>query len=161
MSGLHKEAEKVVLTPNAESLLETAGSLPVRGSTGAVLTPNKESLLETREKELRQKLDDEVPLTSRSAVISSSRKRMEKFLAEHDTSDEDEDGETRPRLGAGLIGSGATLFTWHLGRRRPFHDGAGLCSPGRWQHGCRRSDTLGLSARIRMGLAKTWSRSAR
>ena len=57
--------------------------MPVTGSIRVVLTPNKESLLETRGKELRQKLDEEVPLTTRSAVTSSSRKRMEKFLAEH------------------------------------------------------------------------------
>ena len=38
---------------------------------------------------------------------------MEAFLESHDTSDEDEDGEARPRLGSGLCGSGPTLLTGH------------------------------------------------
>ena len=48
------------------------------------------------------------------------------------TSDEDEDGILRPKLGEGNLGKGAPLKTTVFGKRRDFHDGAGLCSPGRW-----------------------------
>ena len=49
-----------------------------------------------------------------------------------DTSEEDEPGVLRPRFGQGRLGRGAPLTTIQSGKRRPFQDGAGLCSPGRW-----------------------------
>ena len=53
------------------------------------------------------------------------------------TSDEDEDGNPRPPPdGTGLRGKGPPLLTRWGGKPKPFHDGAGLCSPGR----CRPED---------------------
>lgn len=49
-----------------------------------------------------------------------------------DTSDEDEDGQRRVRLQEALAGRPPPLSTRWAGKRKPFHDGAGLCSPFRW-----------------------------
>ena len=51
----------------------------------------------------------------------------------HDTTDEGEDGERRPKLGEGRWGRGPPLTVARSGRERSFEGGAGLCSPGRWR----------------------------
>ena len=48
------------------------------------------------------------------------------------SSDEDEDGFQKPRVGAGLWGHGPPLSSRLLGKHKAFTDGLGLCSPGRW-----------------------------
>ena len=48
------------------------------------------------------------------------------------TSDEDEDGVTRPKLGEGIRGTGSPAWVEAFGKWREFHDGGGLCSTGRW-----------------------------
>ena len=52
--------------------------------------------------------------------------------ADEPTSDEDHDGNVKPKRGAGRTGVGAPLQVNFQGKVRPFADGAGLCSPGRW-----------------------------
>ena len=47
------------------------------------------------------------------------------------TSDEDGDGISRPKLGSGLGGQGPSLMAKVAGKTRDFHNGSGLCSPGR------------------------------
>ena len=47
------------------------------------------------------------------------------------TSDE-EDGVVRPKKGHGRVGRGAPVVLEQGISARPFEDGAGLCSPGRW-----------------------------
>jgi hypothetical protein len=64
------------------------------------------------------------------------------------TSDEDENGDPRPPLGAGHYGKGPPLLTRWSGRPRAFHDGAGLCSPGRWPPHRRRPLPGGGAARL-------------
>ena len=54
-----------------------------------------------------------------------------------DSSDEDEDGHVKPQLGDGVWGRGPPL-TRMFGKRVPFCDGFGLCSPGRWCPSRRR-----------------------
>ena len=49
-----------------------------------------------------------------------------------DTSEDDEDGARRVTLEEAIHGRPPALTTRWGGRRRPFHDGAGLCSPFRW-----------------------------
>ena len=58
--------------------------------------------------------------------------RPDPDLGDKDTSDESEDGYTRPKLGAGNVGFGPPLEVKWAGKRKPLHDGLGLCSPGRW-----------------------------
>eukprot|EP00973_Karenia_brevis_P065400 9086722-Karenia_brevis.AAC.1 len=70
---------------------------------------------------------------SLEAVASASVDERRRFFAEHDTTDEDEDGERRVKKGEANGGTGACLMVNSLGKRRTFHDGCGLCSPGRWQ----------------------------
>ena len=48
------------------------------------------------------------------------------------TSDEDEDGHCKPRLGDGVRGHGPPLTSSIMGQLRGMCDGFGLCSPGRW-----------------------------
>ena len=52
--------------------------------------------------------------------------------AEVPTSSEDEDGFKKPKLGAGILGNGPPLKVKVFGKQKEFHDGSGLCSPGRW-----------------------------
>jgi len=54
------------------------------------------------------------------------------LVKDHDTSDEDEDKVARPKVGSGVVGQGPPLEVWATKRFRAFHDGTGLCSPGRW-----------------------------
>ena len=77
--------------------------------------------------------------------------------AEAETSEEDEDGVLRPRLGEGMCGIGPPLHVTLAGRQKPFHDGGGLCSLGRWCHRNRPtpSSEIGIRTRIR------WSRILR
>jgi len=51
---------------------------------------------------------------------------------EHSTSEEDEPGVAKPRLQNFLPGVGPPLSCTWGGKSREFHDGCGLCSPGRW-----------------------------
>ncbi len=59
--------------------------------------------------------------------------------APSDTSDDDEDGHRRIKLGAALQGKPPPLNTRWAGKRRPYHDGAGLTSPYRWPSEDRRT----------------------
>ena len=54
------------------------------------------------------------------------------------SSDEDED-YPKAKLGAGHWGIGPPLTSTLMGKRKPFADGFGLCSPGRWPPAQRRS----------------------
>ena len=47
------------------------------------------------------------------------------------TSNEDKNNYRRPKPGAGNLGSGVLLTTRVYGKIKEFHDGAGLCPPGR------------------------------
>ena len=58
--------------------------------------------------------------------------RSEKALEEWTSSEEESGGEPKPKLGDGLVGRGKPVHTFWSGNYYPFHDGAGLCSPGRW-----------------------------
>ena len=50
------------------------------------------------------------------------------------TSDEESEmpGTRRPKKGEGWWGHGHTMLSLRKGIPKPFCDGAGLCSPGRW-----------------------------
>ena len=58
----------------------------------------------------------------------------------------------RPKRDAGNTGNGSPFLTGPLRRRRPFHDGAGLCSAGRWPPECRVADPTPLAALLRKDL---------
>ena len=55
-----------------------------------------------------------------------------------ETSEEEDPGVLKPKLENHLPGVGPPLSTRWAGRTKPFHDGAGLCSAGRW-HPDRRT----------------------
>ena len=78
-----------------------------------------------------QQIGSNGAVTTKTRVTAGNRKELEKFYVSHDTSDEDEEGVRRPKLGEGITGVGPSLFTFHLGRRIEFHDGAGPHLPGR------------------------------
>eukprot|EP00973_Karenia_brevis_P020965 2883346-Karenia_brevis.AAC.1 len=64
---------------------------------------------------------------------SSELLRRRKELAERETSDEDEDGNRRTKRGEADGGVGGCIMLMLAGKRRPFHDGCGLASSGRWE----------------------------
>ena len=67
-----------------------------------------------------------------------------------ESSDEDEDGFPKQRLGSGVWGTGPPMVSELMGKRRAFVDGAGLCSPGRWPPEQRKDESLDG----RLGMAK-------
>ena len=73
------------------------------------------------------------------------------------TSDEDEDGMIKPKRGHGRVGQGSPMLVFHGGSYRPFIDGSGLCSPGRWHPGDRAVDII--AQRIRDALLGVLRRS--
>ena len=58
------------------------------------------------------------------------------------TSDEEEPNVVRPKQGDGRLGVGSPIYLLDAGEKRPFHDGAGLCSPGRWPPKQRVEDPI-------------------
>ena len=68
--------------------------------------------------------------------------RLTKADPEAITSDEDELGDKREKRGTGSWGRGPPLMVQVGGRIKPFADGAGLCSPGRWAPEKRREFPL-------------------
>ena len=72
-------------------------------------------------------------------------------MDEDETSEEDERGEVRPKLGAGWWGSGPPIQIFRKGKCKDLRDGLGLCSPGRWTPEKRRLPEL--EAISDMGLA--------
>ena len=68
------------------------------------------------------------------------------------TSDEDEDGFPRAKLGSGHWGRGPPWQVEVAGKRRDLVDGAGLCSPGRWapdKRGLEQASGISANLRIR------------
>lgn len=55
------------------------------------------------------------------------------------SSDEDEDGFSKLKLGSGHWGIGSFLMSCLIGKQKLFTDGFGLCSPGRWPPAQRQS----------------------
>ena len=104
--------------------------------------------------QLEPATSDLEPLTSRTIVTMANRKAIQKFYSEHNTSSEDEEGQKRPKLGAGLGGHGPPLTTSHLGKKKAFHNGAGLASPGRWAPYRRNVESSGTFARMRLEVLK-------
>jgi hypothetical protein len=58
------------------------------------------------------------------------------------TSEEEADGSKKEKFRAGGWGRGVATSTRRRGRRAVFHDGSGLCSPGRWKPEDRLADPL-------------------
>ena len=67
-----------------------------------------------------------------------------------ESSDDDEDGFPKQRLGSGVWDTGPPMVSELMGKRRAFVDGAGLCSPGRWPPEQRKDESLDG----RLGMAK-------
>jgi hypothetical protein len=74
------------------------------------------------------------------------------------TSEEEADGSKKEKFGAGRWGRGVAMSTRKRGRRAVFHDGSGLCSPGRWKPEDRLADPLGRAEIVR---TKLWQAMAR
>ena len=67
--------------------------------------------------------------------------------ADEATSDDVEPRIPKPRRGAGRIGAGSPILVQYQGKTRPFADGAGLCSPGRWLPEQRSVDDVATKMR--------------
>ena len=72
---------------------------------------------------------------------------IEVRAAEHGntTSEDDEPGVKKPFKYHGRIGRGKPIVITQAGKKKEFHDGAGLCSPGRWHPRDRRECALSRS----------------
>ena len=70
--------------------------------------------------------------------------------AEKSTSEEDEDGVRRTRPGELMWGHGSPLQINLAGKKKPFHDGGGLPSQGRWHPKQRMVSESSLGANLRM-----------
>jgi hypothetical protein len=68
------------------------------------------------------------------------------------SSEDDGAGHPKALLQNHLGGVGPPMQVVWAGRRRDFHDGAGLCSPGRWHPDKRRPCSSPLAAELRQGL---------
>ena len=93
-------------------------------------------------------------LDIKTLPTAHNRKQLQKVYIDRNTSSEDEEGCKRPKLGAGVCGRGPPPDTFHLGKNRPFHNGSGLCSPGRWPPHNRLLESSGMCARMRMELLR-------
>jgi hypothetical protein len=78
--------------------------------------------------------------------IASPRSTEEQWV---DTSDDDSDGNAKPHKGAGTTGYGRPLDTVNAGKWKPFTDGNGLCSPGRWAPQKRMIEKSGTARNLR------------
>ena len=59
-------------------------------------------------------------LEKKASLKEKEEPHWHTLIKEHDTSEEDEDGVTRPLLGEGVLGRGPPLTTLHNGARRGF-----------------------------------------
>ena len=91
------------------------------------------------------------PRSAGSSTQAQGRPPTIQHWADAPTSDEDFDGEPRAKTRPG--GSGPPLSVTVAGKDKPFTDGAGLCSPGRW-HPDKRLVQPPLAARLRELLYK-------
>ena len=76
------------------------------------------------------------------------------FKADVDTSEDDSDGEPRLKWGAGNLGLGQPMQVKSAGKRRPFADGCGLASPGRWAPENRKTDMASVALAIKANVMK-------
>jgi hypothetical protein len=91
-------------------------------------------------------LEHSIPQEMPSEGVPSQVILGKSICEEHEpTSEEDEDGEPKKKCGDGWWGAGPPLLVRRGAWRepRPFEDGAGLCSPGRWPRKSRRLPELG------------------
>ena len=72
------------------------------------------------------------------------------------TSDEEAElpGTRRPKKGEGWWGHGHTMLSLRKGIPKPFCDGAGLCSPGRWPIQRRRLPDNDIAIELQQILLK-------
>ena len=130
----------------------TSLTTPPLGSSVA-----EEPLPSIRKRRKRNKPHDDQFWATVMANRTTSKSSLEEephwhaLVKDHDTSDEDEDKVVRPPVGSGVVGHGPPLESWATKRFRAFHDGSGLCSPGRWLP-ADRQDTCFLIQSIRESL---------
>ena len=74
--------------------------------------------------------------------------------AEEVSSEEDECGLPKPKLADHLGGIGSPLEAVWGGKVREFHDGSGLCSPGRWPPGRRLISQAPFAVKLRLSIGK-------
>ena len=120
-----------------------------RGSGGAVITAEGE-------------LDDDARRLEQEHVEAPTKDELRLGLPEPTshpleaelTTDEETElpGQRRNRYGEGWWGRGAPIMPAKKGVRRPFVDGAGLCSPGRWAVKHRRLPDDFVAKRLRKTL---------
>ena len=58
--------------------------------------------------------------------------------AEDDATSDEENGQQKPKRGAGLVGTWTSTLHGQRSRHREINDGGGICSPGRWVPSSRK-----------------------
>mgnify|MGYP006114995993 CR=1 FL=1 len=131
----------------AANLEDDSGSLP----SASKLKGNTDASKDLKEEGKLEKADTGVTRTVKG-IDRKCEKAERKAEPEEATSSEDEDGEKRPKLGAGLWGEGPPLKVLVRGKISSFRDGGGLCSPGRWLPEDRQLDKSATAQSVRMRL---------
>ena len=97
---------------------------------------------------------DLLPKATTPVVGVILKSRLEVEAEEELESDVDEDGVIKPPFGSGLLGFGRQLSIKVNGKEKPFEDGAGICSPGRWPPERRGIDDSGFAWELRAGFLR-------
>ena len=82
-------------------------------------------------------------------VFENNPVETEAAPEEGSTSEEDEDGDPKPKLQDHLGGGGNAMSVFWSGKQREMHDGAGLCSPGRWPPERRKMNSSNFCLMLR------------
>ena len=100
------------------------------------------------EKDTEARLEAPPEEAALRAAAAASREKAAIAAASMEAVDSDLE-EGTPRKGSGWWGSGEPMSIGSAERKRPFYDGAGLCSPGRWPPDRRRLPRDGAVAILR------------
>ena len=86
----------------------------------------------------------------RQGKLHYSLERKATNMADEVTSEDEPElmNVRRPKRGEGWWGLGPSLLPLRKGVPRPFTDGAGLCSPGRWPFARRRLPSSDLALKL-------------
>ena len=93
---------------------------------------NNSPVIEVSSRSLPRCRLDDVAAQGERATDEADIQLLTRTVGDEVTSDEDECGQLRVRAGQGVLGAGSPLQILVNGKHKPFADGCGLCSPGRW-----------------------------
>ena len=157
-----RTAPKATLTPRARSAQETTGTgsakscawdAPLRDPPGSVRGIITEEEIR-KESDRVDGLGIHRPIKDELEIADFAPKV--KVIEGDKTSEEETElnGKKRPKKGAGWWGHGHTMLPLRKGIPKPFTDGAGLCSPGRWPIDRRRLPSNDIAMELQQILLK-------